>query len=103
ETDTGHDLDHEQREGRRPEHVPPAHRSPEGRGHRMREHRADRVLELEANAEPSGYRSPDPRHGVPPPGVGRRCDLTMSLPPSTRHSRWNNGRGGGPPATVPSA
>ena len=79
QTDAGRHLHDEHRERRASEDVPPADAALERGGHRMRQHRADGVLELEAQSDPPADRPDEPAHGEPPPGVGRRWVFTVSF------------------------
>ena len=106
EADTGDHLRDEDGERGATQHVPPPDRPFELARHRMAQDRHDRVLELEALAEPCDHtarqlpRFPQPTH--PCLTVGSGCWRTRSRSPLTCHSRSKSGRGGGPPATVPS-
>ncbi len=106
EPDTCDDLHHEDRERRAAEHVPPADGPLEVARDRMTQDRHDRVLELEALTEPArdlaGYFSDRAHPAHPCFTVGSGCWRTRRRSPLTSHSRSKSGRGGGPPATVPS-
>ena len=107
EADAGRDLHDEDREGRAAEHVPPAHGALELSRDGVPKDGEHAVLELEPLPEPArdlAWDFPDTaKHAHPCFTVGRGCCRTSSRSPLTCHSRSKSGRGGGPPATVPSA
>src|SRR5205807_58827 len=101
QADAGGDLEHEERERRAPEDVPPARGSP---WHRMGGDGRDRAGKPRTGFEPAGDRAQrcgDLRHHTGPARVGSCPPRTQSCPFRTSYSYSKSPRGGGPDAREP--